>query len=362
MQFALGYRALALLMLGWLVVANSAALADPKAIREVSLRDGSDIPGRPTCVWLGFSPDGGWLGVRHKLSDTRMRIRQWSTKDWKTHSWEFDCFWDRGLGVHKCAFAPDSSKLYYVANRGLYSQSLPPKEARKITSVATTTDTKNLAQSIQLGPDAKTYYITTIEECEQVRVDKVLLLPEPSVSELFKARRTGVDAITCAADATLAAVSSQRKKPGEKQEEGVVEVFELAKGERTGQMSVGANRFVNVCFAPNNEFVCATDSEARLHMWDTRTFRLVRSYKEEYTVHWIAFHAKRNFMAYCTFDRGEATNCKIVDLATGRIVLAVNVDRYGALFVEFSPDGKLMATVGMEGIVRIWDLDKLLPR
>lgn len=364
MQYVRHYIVASLFVSFWLVYANALVSADPRPrpLKELLLREGSEPLDRPNCVWLGYSPDGNWLGIRHKLSDDRMRIRVWSTKDWKTDSWDFDCFCDQGISTQRCAFAPDSSRLYYVANRSLYSQSLPPKTIRKVIKIPTTTDAKYLLQSVQFGPDKDSCYVTTIENHELARVDKVSLAGEPKTTELFSLKRTSIDAVTCAPDVTLVAVVSQYENVALKRDTGALEVFELAKGAKTARLDVGTNRFRQVCFGPDNATICASDSEAKLYVWDSQSGRLLKSYAEDYTVHWMTHHPKRRLMAYCTFDRGEAANCKIVDNVTGRILSAINVDRYGSLFVEYSPDGKRLATVGSEGIVRVWDFDELIPK
>src|SRR5690348_11762201 len=108
MRHASGHLLLFSVSLVWLAVEDSRASADPRPVKEMSLHEGADSPARPNCVWLGFSPDSNWLAARHKLSDAQMRIRLWSTKDWKAHGWNFDSFCDESVTVHKCAFAPDS--------------------------------------------------------------------------------------------------------------------------------------------------------------------------------------------------------------------------------------------------------------
>lgn len=126
-------------------------------------------------------------------------------------------------------------------------------------------------------------------------------------------------------------------------------------------MSAGAARSIAaIAFSPDGKWLFtggAYDKES-LKMWDTKTGQLLRSFPpntpnvDGYNTNAIAISADNSLLA-----TSEFYTIYVRDLKTGQVKYTLSQDAYhGIQALGFSPDGKLLASGDVFGLVSVWSL------
>ena len=118
-----------------------------------------------------------------------------------------------------------------------------------------------------------------------------------------------------------------------------------------------ADRVTALDFAPDGK-VLATGGGApsrggELKLWDVATGMLVREITEAHsdTVFGVEFSADGKLLASCAADKFV----KVFDIATGKFVKSFEGHTHHVLGVSWMSDGRTLASAGADNVVKIWD-------
>jgi WD40 repeat protein len=119
-------------------------------------------------------------------------------------------------------------------------------------------------------------------------------------------------------------------------------------------------------FSPNGETLASTGDEGTLKLW--RTEKAAKDWKPYATValpggwelpfYCTAFRADGRIIAFGTSKR-TGSGVGLVDVETGKLINQFATDS-DVISLAFSPNGKLLATGGFNGMLHLWDVHTIL--
>jgi len=143
--------------------------------------------------------------------------------------------------------------------------------------------------------------------------------------------------------------------------DGPIRIWDATTGMQIQSMSGHARFAESVSFSPDGMFLASGGSDGAVHLWDAVTGEEVFSVEVHDTrVKAIIFNADGTRLASTSDDK-----IMLLDPRTGDIISVFNrgllgpdiggwsLQRYGE--ASFSPDGRRLATIATDGILRIWD-------
>jgi WD40 repeat protein len=124
--------------------------------------------------------------------------------------------------------------------------------------------------------------------------------------------------------------------------------------------------FTAVRFAPDGTRLATTDQGGSVRIWDLRTRRVVRTIRTRYLLCGISWSPDGRRVGAGQCGGSWTPAGRVWDVRTGRLLVATAVRPTGssprprhqgaAVFgLEFSPDGRSMATPNLDGTARVWD-------
>jgi WD40 repeat protein len=333
-----------------------AVVAQPKPLAELPLIEEAGPYRNPQIQWMGFSPDGKWLALRFRVSDTVARIRVWTRSEWKVADSDFDCTANSSV-KSACVFDAQEPVLYLAANGKMHAFHLPLKEKPKAVQFSWGLNFGRAIQAVEMAADNKRLRISTYTD-NILRID---LCPKSDVASIEKVFEQRLGSVTCApaisSDGKLLVVGTTVRR-SENSDHGL-EIWSVDSKKQLVRIG-GLNDDITVVrFAPGEQSVVAGGADGTFRVHEVKSGRLVRTLTERYTVSTVDFHPTRQYLAFGTYDREGEPNVRVVDIPSGRILASLAADIHGISQVRFSPDGKQLATTGSERLVRIWDLEAL---
>jgi WD40 repeat protein len=311
------------------------------------------------CSGLEFSSDGTKLAVRHELSERYDRIRVYSVKDKSSIAWDVESSPRYSSCRPSCAFDRGGDTLYFMGKGSVQSRSLTGGKSQVVLKFPSSDPFAPAIGQLALTERDKGATVLALDsEGRRVAVFDGLF---SGPSEMKRGRAFEYEAISCTVlnkDRSLLLVAYC---DGPDLKAYRFEIIALATGDRIMRCAVQDGEVSAGGFSADGGLIVTGTEGGILACYETKTGTRRFLLTEAHSVSDVEFHPERNWVAYSTRDRGESENVRIVDLATGKVLVSFNADRRGVRRVRFSSDGRQLATAGAEDEVRIWSVAKLVP-
>jgi WD40 repeat protein len=109
-----------------------------------------------------------------------------------------------------------------------------------------------------------------------------------------------------------------------------------------------------LAFLANGQTLASSDGDGRVIIWDVKTGRARRTMKEDWSVTSLAVSPDGQILAAAPM---RLRSLSFWDTSTWQVLARPAIKAHS---ITFSPDGKTMATGGIEGTVRLWEVASLV--
>jgi len=139
-----------------------------------------------------------------------------------------------------------------------------------------------------------------------------------------------------------------------------VHYWDVAAGKRVGRLATGERKSLSVDFSPDRARLAVSSEGGTVAVWNVKTRQNVwTSASQSRPVTVVVFSPDGKTLATTTFDRkrpGEPGQVKLWDALNGNELAVLSANALGHTPARFCPDGKLLATGGVEPMLRIWEV------
>src|SRR5262249_48013582 len=137
---------------------------------------------------------------------------------------------------------------------------------------------------------------------------------------------------------------------------GEVRLYDARSFQPVGTLAAHKEIILNLSFSPDSKRLATVSYDKTAEIWDLGERRRLASIKDHSdTVQCVAFDREGKTLATGGMDR----IVKLSDGMTGKGNVTINPELKGILTLAFSPDGKYLVTSGESPEIRWWDLGNM---
>ena len=150
---------------------------------------------------------------------------------------------------------------------------------------------------------------------------------------------------------------------------GAAAVWDVASGKRLGNFKQHTKPVTRVVFLPSGKEVATACQDKTVRIWDAQTAEQRLALEHPEAVWGLAVSPNGRLIATGTggasldnpvlqrIEQGEENVVRLWDTTSGNLVREMKGHNNVVYALDFSPDGRTLASGGMDGVVRLWDVD-----
>lgn len=330
----------------------------PKPVMTIAIKPDGDS--RADVQWMGFTPSGGLLAVRHVrpgYPDATITVFNTSTGKAVT-STAIKAGGGRAYSRSlNCGISPTGDWVAYVEGRRIKFLTIPPngQSLPRRGDITLSDSVASTWADVWLDAKGEAAYVTR-RFMDGFATERWVLAK--GAGRRIPALDTAPNELAVlTVNATAHRLAMGFELTGQKPR---IDCWILA--DKPPKTSIELPRRVeSLALAPDGGRVAAGFGDGSVAWYNTVTGKPVGKLPRiaRFTVGTAAFHPGGKYLACGSFDRG-APNLFLIDTTSGEVLHKIVADPNGVMAVCFSTSGSQLAAFGASGTVTIWDATKLL--